>query len=98
MNRMVVASKVGSDGILHLNIPIGVSEADQEVRVTIEPIPKPMTQEQWRAWVQSMAGSWQGNYERPPQGDYERREPLSSNTSWIRTPGSVGFDRTIRRW
>lgn len=76
MTRMVITSRVGTDGMLHLDIPSGVAEADQEVQVTIEPVRQPMTQSQWRAWVQSMAGRWQGDFERP-QGDYERREPLS---------------------
>lgn len=77
MNRMIVTSKVGSDGMLHLDIPFGAAAANQEVQVTIEPVKKPMTQEEWRAWVQSMAGSWKGDFERPPQGEYEQREPLS---------------------
>ena len=38
MNRMVVKSKVGSDGIPHLDLPVGIEEADQEVQVTIEPV------------------------------------------------------------
>jgi hypothetical protein len=76
---MVVRSKVSSDGILHLALPVGLEEADQEVQVTVEPVPpkKAMTQDEWRAWVQSMAGTWQGDFERPPQGEYEEREPLS---------------------
>jgi hypothetical protein len=79
MNRIVVKSKVSSDGILHLSLPVGVEEADNEVRVTVESLApkKPMTQEQWRSWVDSMAGTWQGDFERPPQGEYEQREPLS---------------------
>ncbi len=79
MNRIVVKSKVNSDGILELSVPVGLAEADKEVQVTVEPLAtrKPMTQEEWRAWVDSMAGTWQGDFERPPQGDYEEREPLS---------------------
>ena len=79
MNRIVVKSKVSNDGILHLSVPVGLEEADQEVQVTVEPVAlkKPMTQEEWRAWVDSMAGTWQGDFERPPQGGYEEREPLS---------------------
>lgn len=79
MNRMVVKSRVGSDGVLHLNLPIGVQEADVEVQITVEPIAgkKTMTQEEWKAWVASMAGTWQGDFERMPQGDFEQRAPLS---------------------
>ena len=51
MNRMVVNSKVGSDGVLHLALPVGVGDADKEVRVTVEPIAPTaaMTQEEWEA-------------------------------------------------
>ena len=31
MNRMVVKSIVGSDGVLHLALPVGAEEADKEV-------------------------------------------------------------------
>jgi hypothetical protein len=78
MDRIVVKSKVNSDGILNLSVPVGLAEADKEVQVTVEPLAKnPMTQDEWRAWVDSMAGTWQGEFERPPQGEYEEREPLS---------------------
>jgi hypothetical protein len=78
VNRIVLKSKVGSDGILHLVLPVGVEQADKEVQVTVEPVPSAaMSQEQWGAWVQSMAGRWQGDFERPPQGEYEERAPLS---------------------
>jgi hypothetical protein len=70
MNRIVVRSKVNHDGTLHLSLPIGLEEADKEVQVTVEPCDSrtSMTQEEWRDWVVSMAGTWQGDFERPPQG------------------------------
>lgn len=79
MNRIVVKSKVSSDGILHLSLPVGLSDADQEVQVTVEPLngKQAMTQADWEAWVDEMAGSWEGDFERPPQGEFEEREPLS---------------------
>ena len=79
MNRIVMKSKVSSDGILHLSLPVGLADANQEVQVTVESFGlwKQMSQVDWSAWVESMAGSWQGDFERPPQGEYEEREPLS---------------------
>jgi hypothetical protein len=77
MNRMVVKSRVGGDGMLHLALPVGLDEANKEVQVTVEPVPPPMSQEEWRAIVLSTAGKWQGYFERPEQGAYEEREPLS---------------------
>jgi hypothetical protein len=79
MDRIVLRSKVSSDGILHLSLPIGLDQADKDVRVTVEPLApdKPMTREQRAPWVESMAGSWQGDFQRPPQGEYEEREPFT---------------------
>jgi len=76
MTRMVIQSKVGADGVLHLDVPVGTGAADQDVQITIEPLKKPMTQEEWRQWVLSMAGTWQGDFERPEQGEYEQRDEL----------------------
>ena len=39
MNRLVLISKVGSDGTLHLHLPIGADEADKNVQITVEPVP-----------------------------------------------------------
>ena len=79
MKSIVVKSKVSADGILHLSVPIGLSEADTEVKVTVEAVSSetPRTQQEWSAWVDSMAGSWEGDFERPAQGVYENRETLS---------------------
>jgi hypothetical protein len=41
MNRIVVQSRVGSDGILHLSVPIGDESAHKDVRVTVEPVGAP---------------------------------------------------------
>ncbi len=34
MNRMILKSRVGTDGVLHVDIPIGVAEAGREVQIT----------------------------------------------------------------
>lgn len=77
MTRIVLTAKVGPDGVLHLALP--ADAAGQDVQVTVEPaaLKKPITQGEWRSWVASMAGTWQGDFERPPQGELEEREPLS---------------------
>jgi hypothetical protein len=77
MDRMVVKSTVSSDGILHLALPVGIEDANREVQITVEPVPPvPMSQEEWQKLVLSTGGKWQGEFQRPEQGDYERREPL----------------------
>jgi hypothetical protein len=78
MTRIVVTSKVGPDGVLHLALPLEPAAAGQDVRVTVEPVVSPVpTPEEWRRAVLATAGQWQGDFERPPQGEYEEREPLS---------------------
>ena len=78
MNRIVLNSRVSHDGVLRVALPVGADEADQLVQVTVDPVaPRGgMSREQWEAWVDSMAGSWLGDFERPPQGVLEEREPL----------------------
>ncbi len=77
MDRMVVKSTVSSDGILRLALPVGIDEANREVAVTVEPVrPARMSQEEWQELVLSTGGKWQGEFQRPEPGDYERRERL----------------------
>jgi hypothetical protein len=79
MNRMVIHSVVGPDGVLHITVPIGKEFADQEVQVTIDPArvgPASMTREEWREFVLATAGAWQGDLERPEQGEYQERDDL----------------------
>ncbi len=80
MNRIVVQSRVGADGVLQLAVPMGVAEADREVEVTIEPAaPKHDTgseQEEWQQFVRETAGAWQGDFVRPDQGEHEQRDEL----------------------
>jgi hypothetical protein len=80
MNRIVLHSRVGADGVLNLTVPIGAAAADREVQVTIEASePKPQTnsdREEWGQFVLETAGAWQGELERPEQGEYEQRDAL----------------------
>ncbi len=79
MNRIVVNSKVSSDGTLRLSLPLGLSEANHDVRITVESLssPKANSSSEWEVWVDEMAGSWEGTFERPAQGEFEERNPLS---------------------
>ena len=77
MNRIVIRSRVGRDGVLDVKVPFGVADADSEVQVTVEPLsPTAMTQDEWRAAVMETAGKWQGELERPEQAELETREVL----------------------
>ncbi len=78
MNRIVVERRVGDDGMLQLNLPLGTDEAGHEVRVTIENVGKQnkATPEEWRAGILATAGGWLGEFERPSLSQPEEREPL----------------------
>jgi hypothetical protein len=78
MNRMILHSRVGADGVLHLTVPIGETDANREVQVTIDEVgPPPMSPKAWRNFVQSTAGSiTDASFVRHEQGEYERREEL----------------------
>jgi hypothetical protein len=78
MDPVTVRSRVDADGTLRVIVPIGAQDANREVQVTVEPVTpeKAASQAEWEAWVDSMAGCWQGGFERPPQGTLEQRDPL----------------------
>jgi hypothetical protein len=77
MNRIVVKSRVDNNGVLQLTVPVGPADAGQEVQVTVEPAgPPALSPDEWRQRVLETAGKWQGELERPEQGEYEQREPL----------------------
>jgi len=72
MTTIVVTAKVGSDGTLHLALPLDA--ADQDVRVIVEPMRPPMSSEEWQGWVKAMAGSiTDPTFERPLQLPFEER-------------------------
>ena len=78
MNRLAVQSRIDRDGILRLNIPVGVQDAGRAVQVIVEPAESKPTivAEDYTTWLKSVAGQWQGPWERPEQGTLEEREPL----------------------
>ena len=73
MERVEIKSRVGSDGVLHIDFPMA-NDANREVKVIIEPIPTP---EEWAQRILANAGTWQGDFVRPDQGVLEERDPMS---------------------
>ncbi len=75
MTTVVVRSRVDADGVLRVSVPIGEANAKQEVKVTIEPVPSNKEERaDYIAWLENSAGQWQGDFERMPQGDFEKRD------------------------
>jgi hypothetical protein len=76
MTRVILHSKVDPDGILRLNVPVGVVDADREMLVTIEPANSVNDSQGYAAWLDAMAGSWQGEFERLPAASFDSRDSL----------------------
>ncbi len=83
MQTITLHSHVGADGILNLQIPVGLKDVDLEVVVTL----KTLANEDLEALAQAngwppgfftnVIGSWEGDpLVREPEGDYEEREEL----------------------
>jgi hypothetical protein len=83
MHSIKLTKHVGADGVLHLNIPVGIKDKEVEIMVIYQPLETPTqlkTPEQ-RGWMpgffEEVIGGWVGEpLERPEQGEYETRESL----------------------
>ncbi len=82
MTPVELRSRVDANGVLNLSVPLGKSDANREVRVTVQPLDDltaPMSADQWHHFVHEMAGSIADpSFQRHPQGDYEQRDDLFS--------------------
>ncbi len=83
MQKITLRSHVGDDGILHLDVPVGVHDADLEVTVTIQsvdPQAEAKTSEElgWPpGFFERTFGSLRDEpLEREPQGELQEREPF----------------------
>jgi hypothetical protein len=78
METIKLQSRVGKDGILRLEVPVNASDTELEVVLVVQAV-KETTEDraEWIAFIERTAGSLaDAPMERPPQGDYETREPI----------------------
>ena len=74
MRRELIA-QVGADGVLTLTVPLNREDANKSVRVIVETVGPAMSQEEWKQFVESMAGRiTDPTFIRQPQGEYEQRD------------------------
>lgn len=76
MQSIKLRSHVGKDGVLHLDIPVEMTDTEIEVTVTIQKVTP-----QQRSWTpgffEEVIGGWVGEpLQRSEQGEYEIREEL----------------------
>jgi hypothetical protein len=82
MTLVEIKSRVGSDGVLTVSVPLGPSEANREVKVTVEPTeisPSSLTamQDNWHEFVKNMAGCISDpTFRRHEQGELEVRNEV----------------------
>lgn len=83
MRTIQLHSRVGADGMLHLELPVGVTNTDVEVIIIIQPQaaeakPPTPTGLGWPpGFLEQTAGSIQDEtFRRHPQGEYEKRLEL----------------------
>lgn len=78
MNRMVLKSRVGADGVLNVSVPLGAADAGLDVQVIIAPLAAPLpNRDEWTRWVHAMGESvCDPTFRRHVQGDFEPRESL----------------------
>jgi hypothetical protein len=90
MHSIKLNSHVGDDGILQLQVPVGIANADLEVMIIVQPLPTVATNPPSQAKTPEelgysrefleVLGSWEGTLERPEQLPYEEREEIRWDT------------------
>jgi hypothetical protein len=50
MQTIKLHSHVGEDGILHLDVPVGIADTDLEITVTVQPITAETETKQGKGW------------------------------------------------
>ena len=84
MQSITVKSHVGADGVLNLQIPLGVSETDVEVHVVVQPLgpSEPRAATEAKGWPAGFFEETFGSFSDEPlvrdeQGAYEIRDELA---------------------
>ncbi len=74
MQTIKLDTRVGEDGILKLEVPLDISDSDLEVLIVVQRKEK----HGWPpGYFERTAGSLADDpIERPPQGEYEKRDTL----------------------
>jgi len=78
METIKMRARTDHNGILRLEAPMGLSDALFDVVLVATKVANEAeARAEWLAFIDRMAGSLADNpIERPPQGDYEEREPI----------------------
>ncbi len=93
MQNITLRYYVGEDRILHLDIPVGLTDGELEVTVSVQPVhsPSEVDSPQGKGWSPGFFERTFGSLrdeplEREPQGELQEREPLDCLIYWIPIP------------
>ena len=72
MQSLTLHTRVGKDGILKIETPIGITNADLEIVLVVHPTEEAYPISDWPAnFFTEVVGGWEGNkLIREPQGTY----------------------------
>jgi len=75
MQSVTLHTRVGKDGILKIETPIGITDAELEIVLVVHPLEESHPLLEWPAnFFTEIVGGWEGvPLVREPQGTYEAR-------------------------
>lgn len=74
LDTMRLNGRTDEQGVLRLTLPVGVKETEYEVVVVMQP-KEPKGERVWPpGFFEQVVGKWEGEFERPPQGEINDRE------------------------
>lgn len=75
MQSRTLHTHIGKDGILKLEMPVGIANADLEIILILNPVKSTGRSSDWNpVFFTEVIGGWQGApFVREPQGMYETR-------------------------
>ena len=81
MKTLQTHFKTSPQGILHIAMQTGLTNADVEVILIVNETSangaaKPVDRDAWNKFVDETAGAWESEFVRPAQGEFEQREPF----------------------
>jgi hypothetical protein len=78
MQSLTLHARVGKDGILKLETPIGITNTDLEIILIVNPVSEARPVVEWPAnFFTEIIGGWEGKpLVRESQGTYEARNEL----------------------
>ena len=78
METVTIHAQTGHDGVLRIDVPVGIADVDCEIVVTVPTSDgRHMTADEWNRFIDQTAGSLATDpLEQLPQGDDEQRDEV----------------------